>query len=75
MEASYHRHDLNDREWSLLKPHLPGQRGQRGSIAKNKIEFINGVLWLLTDRCPLRRPATRLRQLEKHPTAFLPLAR
>ena len=30
MEASYHRHDINDKVWALLEPHLPGQRGQWG---------------------------------------------
>jgi transposase len=41
VEAGYHRHDLNDRAWSLLEPHLPGQRGQWG--AKNNRRFINVV--------------------------------
>jgi hypothetical protein len=27
MDASYHRHDISDQVWSLLEPHLPGQRG------------------------------------------------
>ncbi len=36
MEASYHRHDISDKVWSLLEPHLPGQRGQWGGIAQDK---------------------------------------
>ena len=38
MEASYHRHDISDEVWTLLEPHLPGQRGQWGGIAQDKNE-------------------------------------
>ena len=34
MEASYHRHDINDKVWELLEPHLPGQRGLWGGILR-----------------------------------------
>lgn len=43
MENTHHRHDISDREWTLLEPHLPGQRGQWGGIAKNNRLFINAV--------------------------------
>ena len=39
MEASYHRNDISDNVWSLLEPHLPGQRGQWGGTPR-----ITGVL-------------------------------
>lgn len=32
MNASYHGHDIDNEVWALLKPHLPGQRGQCGGI-------------------------------------------
>ena len=47
MEASYHRHDISDEVWTLLEPHLPGQRGQWGGIAQDNRRFINAVFWVL----------------------------
>ncbi len=41
MDASYHRHDINEKVWELLEPHLPGQRGQWGGIAQDNRRFIN----------------------------------
>lgn len=47
MDASYHRHDINDKVWEMLEPHLPGQRGQWGGIAQDNRRFINAVFWVL----------------------------
>ena len=47
MDASYHRHDISDKVWALLEPHLPGQRGQWGGIAQDNRRFINAVFWVL----------------------------
>ena len=33
MKNEQQRHDISDAVWSLLEPHLPGQRGQWGGIA------------------------------------------
>ena len=54
MEASYHRHDINDNVWALLEPHLPGQRGQWGGIAEDNRRFINAVFWVLRTGAPWR---------------------
>ena len=54
MEASYHRHDINDKVWALLEPHLPGQRGQWGGIAQDNRRFINAVFWVLRTGAPWR---------------------
>ena len=54
MEASYHRHDISDKVWSLLEPHLPGQRGQWGGIAQDNRRFINAVFWVLRTGAPWR---------------------
>ena len=54
MEASYHRHDINDKVWELLGPHLPGQRGQWGGIAQDNRRFINAVFWVLRTGAPWR---------------------
>ena len=29
------RHDISDEMWAIIKPHLPGQKGQWGGIAKD----------------------------------------
>ena len=54
MEASYHRHDINDKVWALIEPHLPGQRGQWGGIAQDNRRFINAVFWVLRTGAPWR---------------------
>ena len=35
MSNEQQRHDISDKVWELLKPHLPGQRGQWGGIAED----------------------------------------
>ena len=47
MKNEQQRHDISDAVWSLLEPHLPGQRGQWGGIAQDNRRFINGVFWIL----------------------------
>ena len=37
------RHDISDAAWALLEPHLPGQSGQWGGVAKDNLLFINAV--------------------------------
>ncbi len=54
MDASYHRHDINDKVWELLEAHLPGQRGQWGGIAQDNRRFINAVFWVLRTGAPWR---------------------
>ena len=54
MDASYHRHDINDKVWELLEPHLPGQRGQWGGIAQDNRRFINAVFGILRTGAPWR---------------------
>lgn len=52
MEAFCHRHDIRDNVWTLLEPHLPGQRGQWGVIAQDNRCFIDAVFWVLQTRAP-----------------------
>lgn len=52
--AAYHRHDISDRVWELMAPHLPGQEGQWGGIAEDNRRFINGVFWILRTGAPWR---------------------
>ena len=51
MEA-HRRHDISDRIWDLLKPHLPGRKGVWGGIARDNRNFINAVFWILRTGAP-----------------------
>ena len=53
MEA-HRRHDISDRVWNLLEPHLPGRRGIWGGIARDNRTFINAVFWILRTGAPWR---------------------
>jgi transposase len=54
MEQAHRRHDISDKVWLLIKPHLIGQSGQWGGIAKDNREFINAVFWILRTGAPWR---------------------
>ena len=51
---AHRRHDVSDHIWNLLSPHLPGQAGQHGGIAKDNRQFINAVFWILRTGAPWR---------------------
>lgn len=54
MKEDYRRHDISDRAWKLLEPHLPGRRGAWGRVAKDNRKFINAVVWILRTGAPWR---------------------
>jgi transposase len=54
MQKAQNRHDITEAIWSLLKPLLPGQRGQWGGLAQDNRRFINGVFWILRTGAPWR---------------------
>ena len=54
MKQAHRRHDINDKEWKLLEPHLMGQAGQWGGIAEDNRNFINAVFWILRTGAPWR---------------------
>jgi len=54
MSQSIHRHDLTDRQWALLEPHLPGRAGSWGGVAQDNRRFINAVLWIFRTGSPWR---------------------
>ena len=54
MTNSQRRHDISDAAWALLEPHLPGQSGQWGGVAKDNRLFINAVFWILRTGAPWR---------------------
>jgi transposase len=46
------RHDISDRTWALLEPHLPGKQGSWGGLARDNRLFINAVFWILRTGSP-----------------------
>jgi len=54
MEKAIHRHDISNEAWELIAPHLPGQVGQWGGIAKDNRKFINAIFWVLRTGAPWR---------------------
>ena len=52
--SALHRHDLRDDQWLLLKPYLPGSKGNRGRRGNDNRLFINAVLWKLRTGIPWR---------------------
>jgi transposase len=51
---THKRHDISDRLWELLCPHLPGSKGLVGRPAEDNRLFINAVLWILRTGAPWR---------------------
>ena len=54
MDEAFRRHDISDEVWELLCPHLQGQTGQWGGIAKDNRKFLDGVFWILRTGAPWR---------------------
>lgn len=54
MGQDFRRHDISDRMWTLLQPHLPGRKGSAGRNAKDNRLFINAVIWILRTGVPWR---------------------
>lgn len=50
----HRRHDISDRTWQLLEPHLPGRVGAWGGKARDSRLFINAVFWILRTGSPWR---------------------
>jgi transposase len=51
---AHKRHDISDRIWDRIAPHLPGKKGSVGRPGANNRQFINSVLWVLRSGCPWR---------------------
>ena len=49
-----HRHDISDRAWKIIEPHLPGRAGTQSRPAKDNRRFINAVIWILRTGAPWR---------------------
>ena len=51
---AHRRHDVSDRVWSYLEPHLPGRPGGWGRVAKDNRKFVNAVFWIFRTGAPWR---------------------
>ena len=51
---AHRRHDISDKTWGLLEPHLPGRSGAWGGIADDNRRFINAVFWIMRTGAPWR---------------------
>ena len=54
MKAAHRRHDISDKTWKILEPHLPGSKGSVGRPAMDNRLFINAVFWILRTGAPWR---------------------
>lgn len=54
MDNALHRHDITDRAWEIVAPHLPGKKGDWGGVAKDNRLFINAVIWVFRTGAPWR---------------------
>jgi len=52
--GSHRRHDISDKIWEKLEPHLPGRLGSVGRLAKDNRLFINAVFWIIRTGAPWR---------------------
>lgn len=48
------RHDISDKVWQLLEPHLPGRQGGWGRVAQDNRLFLNAVFWIFRVGAPWR---------------------
>ena len=49
-----HRHDISDKVWKIIEPHLLGRSGTKRRPARDNRRFINAVIWILCTGTPWR---------------------
>ena len=54
MKSAHRRHDISDKVWELIEPHLLGRKGTWGGNAHDNRQFINAVLWIVRTGAPWR---------------------
>ena len=52
--AAYRRHDISDKAWKIIEPHLPGRKDTTGRPVRDNRNFINAVFWILRTGAPWR---------------------
>ena len=53
-KLAHRRHDISEKTWGLLEPHLPGSSGSVGRPASDNRLFINAVFWIIRTGAPWR---------------------
>lgn len=48
------RRELTNRQWKLIEPLLPSERGRWARPAKDDRVIVNGILWILRTGAPWR---------------------
>lgn len=51
MDKALHRHDISDRSWSPISPHLPDKQGDWGGIATRYAKRADSFLSIVQIRC------------------------
>ena len=51
---AHRRHDISQKIWDLLDPHVPGSSGSVGRPASDNRLFINAVFWIIRTGAPWR---------------------
>ena len=51
---AHRRHDIKDKVWERLEPHLPGRKGSWGGVGKDNRQFINAIFWIFRTGAPWR---------------------
>ena len=74
MTQAHRRHDISDKVWNLLEPHLPGREGSWGGQAKDNRLFINAVFWIMRTGAPWRDLPAGFRGLEQYTSPLYPMA-
>lgn len=46
MKPANRRHDISDRTWQLLDPHVPGRKSVWAALAKDNRLFLNALFWV-----------------------------
>ncbi len=69
-----HQHDISDEAWERIKDLLPGQEGKHGRVTKdNRLVYQRGSV-ADAYRRSVEGYTARIRELEQHTQAVLPLA-
>ncbi len=51
---AYRRHDISDRAWEKIEPHLPGGKSSWGGITRDNRQFVDAVFWIVRTGAPWR---------------------
>ena len=49
---AHRRHDISERVWKRMEPHLPGRRGSRGGVERNSRRLADTVFWIVRIGAP-----------------------